>query len=163
MSADRFAQRPGERRLPFDPAGSADASLAFIGRARTGWAPDACPKNLRQARAEGGGDARIEIAAAYRAGLEGIVAGDILVLLYWMDRAPRDLIRQVPRHLPDGAGVFALRSPVRPNPVAMAVVRCTAIDAAAGVLRLDALDCYDGTPVIDIKPWKPGVDIPPEG
>jgi len=161
MTPDRFAQRPGEVRLAVDPAGQVDATLAFIGRARTGWDVAHCPKNLRQARAEGSG-ARIEVAAPYRAGLDGIAQGDVLVVLYWMDRAPRDLIRQMPRHLPEGAGVFALRSPLRPNPVAMAVVRCVSVDAAQGVVGVDALDCYDGTPVIDIKPWKPGVDIPPE-
>lgn len=161
MNDDRFARRPGEVRLPHDPATIADATLAFIGRARTEWGPRHCPKNLRQARAEGQG-ARIEIAPAFRPGLEGIDAGDVLVVLYWMDHAPRDLIRQMPRHAPEGAGVFALRSPLRPNPVAMGVVRCTALDAAAGVIEVDALDCYDGTPILDIKPWKPGVDIPPE-
>lgn len=158
---DRFAQRPGEVRLPDDPAAQVDATLAFIGRARTEWGPQNCPKNLRQARAEGHG-ARIEIATPYRPGLEGVAPGDVLVVLYWMNQAPRDLIRQVPRHAPEGAGVFALRSPLRPNPVAMGVVRCTGLDMAAGVIEVDALDCYDGTPILDIKPWKPGVDIPPD-
>lgn len=161
MTTDRFAQRPGEVRLAADPAAQVDATLVFVGTARTGWGEGRCPKNLRQARAEGQG-AEIAIAEPYRPGLEGIAAGDVLVVLYWMDRAPRDLIRQVPRHLPGGAGVFALRSPLRPNPVAMAVVRCTGIDADRGIVSLDALDCYDGTPILDVKPWKPGVDIPPD-
>lgn len=161
MSAGRFVQRPGEARLAADPAAQVDATLAFIGTARTGWGEGHCPKNLRQARAEGQG-AELEIAEPFRPGLEGLAPGDFLIVLYWMHRAPRDLIRQVPRHLPGGAGVFALRSPLRPNPVAMAVVRCTALVPARGLVSVDALDCYDGTPILDIKPWKPGVDIPPD-
>jgi tRNA (Thr-GGU) A37 N-methylase len=49
----------------------------------------------------------------------------------------------------------------RPNPVAMAVVRCLSVDADAGVLTVDAADCWDGTPLIDIKPWIATVDQPP--
>ena len=166
-----IAPRPGERLLAGDPAArSADATLVFVGTARTPWAPGDCPRNLRQAREAAARDApdpagrmRLEIAAPYRAGLEGLTAGDVLIVLYWMDGARRDLIRQAPRHRPDGAGVFALRSPARPNPVALAVVRCLDIDAAGGIVTVDALDCHDGTPVLDIKPWLPGVDIPPGG
>jgi tRNA-Thr(GGU) m(6)t(6)A37 methyltransferase TsaA len=161
MTTDRFAQRPGEVRLGRDPAQINDATLAFIGHARTEWGPQNCPKNLRQAREEGHG-ASIEISEPYRPGLEGLAAGDLVIVLYWMDRAPRDLIRQVPRHRPEGAGVFALRSPLRPNPLAMGVLRVTSVDPTGGVIRLDALDCYDGTPIIDVKPWKPSVDIPPD-
>lgn len=157
---DTFAQRPGEARLGFDPAARAEAGVVFIGRIRTAWGPGDCPKNLRRARALGQG-ARIEIDAPYRAGLEGLAPGDALVALYWMDGAPRDLIRQNPSHRDSPAGVFALRSPARPNPIGMGVVTCTALDAAAGVVEVDAMDCWDGTPLIDLKPWISTVDAPP--
>lgn len=158
--SDRFAPRPGELRLT--AALGPDATLAFIGTIRSDWRLEDCPKNLRQARERGGGNARLELAAPFRAGLEGLAPGDALVLLYWMDQAPRDLIRQHPRHRDAPAGTFALRSPARPNPIALAVVRCVALDMAAGVLGIDAIDAVDGTPILDIKPWLPSVDLLPE-
>ena len=151
--------RPGEQPLP-GPL-PADATLAFIGTIRSDWAPGACPRNLRQAREGGGGNARLEIAAPFRPGLEGLAPGDGLILLYWMDRARRDLIRQHPGHRDAPAGTFALRSPVRPNPVAMAVVRCQSIDPGAGIVGIDAIDAMDGTPLLDIKPYLPSVDVLP--
>lgn len=157
----RFAARAGEVRLPFDPAGRADATLAFIGRIRSPWGPAEAPKNLAEARARGGGGA-LEIDVPYRAGLEGLAVGQAVVLLYWTGAAPRDLIRQAPRHQPQGRGVFALRSPARPNPVALAIVRLTSLDAAAGTAGIEATDAWDGTPLLDIKPWLPAVDIPPD-
>ncbi len=159
---DRFAARDGEVRLPFDPASRGDAGVAFIGQIRTQWTPHDCPKNLRQARERGMEPARVEVDSAYRAGLEGIAPGAPLILLYWMAGAPRDLILQAPKHRDGPTGVFALRSPARPNPVALAVVRCLSVDRDAGVLTVDAADCWDGTPLIDIKPWIETVDLPPE-
>ena len=155
--------RPGEVALPFDPANEPDATVAFIGRIRSPWPKDgACPKNLREAR-EQAPHVVIELDPRYRAGLEGLSPlspGGHLVVLYWMDAARRDVIVQRPRHLDRLVGVFALRSPARPNPVAMAVVTVQAIDLAACTLTVDAIDCYDGTPLLDIKPWLPSVDVP---
>ncbi|MEQ8349191.1 MAG: SAM-dependent methyltransferase [Sneathiellaceae bacterium] len=153
--------RPGDQRLPFDPAAAVpDAGLVFIGRIRSPWPDlDACPKNLREARERGGGGA-VELDPPWRPGLQGLQAGATLLLLYWMDRAPRDLIVQAPAHRPAPAGTFALRSPARPNPIALAAVRLLDIDMPAGRLHIDAIDCLDGTPLLDIKPWLPGVDLP---
>jgi tRNA-Thr(GGU) m(6)t(6)A37 methyltransferase TsaA len=154
--------RPGEVRLPFDPASVADATVTFIGRIRSPWRKGGdCPKNLREAR-EAAPQVTIELDPRYRAGLDGLAPGARLVLLYWMDQARRDLIVQRPRHLDRQVGVFALRSPARPNPVAIAVVTLRSLDAAAGILSVDAIDCYDGTPLLDIKPWLASVDIPAE-
>lgn len=153
--------RPGEIALPFDPGAQPDAGVTFIGRLRSPWARGDCPRNLREARARGGRFAA-EIDAPWRAGLAGLAPGDTVVLLYWMHEARRDLIVQAPAHRDGPVGVFALRSPARPNPVAMAVTRILSLDAGTGVLRLDALDAFDGTPLLDIKPWLPSVDIPPD-
>ncbi len=68
---------------------------------------------------------------------------------------------QSPAHKPAPTGVFALRSPARPNPVAVAVCRLLALDAASGEAVVDAIDAFDGTPLLDIKPWLPSVDVPP--
>jgi tRNA-Thr(GGU) m(6)t(6)A37 methyltransferase TsaA len=152
--------RPGEVALPFDPATQADAGVAFIGRIRSPWPKDgSCPKNLREAR-EQAPHVLIELDRRYQAGLDGLSPGAHLVLLYWMDAARRDVIVQRPRHLDRLVGVFGLRSPARPNPVAIAVVNLRAIDPVAGTLTVDAIDCYDGTPLLDIKPWLPSVDVP---
>ena len=135
----------------------------FIGRAETPWASrDQCPHNLRQAR-ERGGVFRVVIDEPWRAGLKDLKAGDPVIVLYWMDRAARDLVIQSPRHSTGTRGVFSLRSPVRPNPVALAAVRIIDLDHEAGVLGVDALDCVDGTPVVDIKPWIESVDVPLTG
>jgi tRNA-Thr(GGU) m(6)t(6)A37 methyltransferase TsaA len=155
------AGRPGEVALSFDPARTADdARLRFIGRLRTPWARGKCPKNLREAR-EIGGDFRVEIDPPFRRGLLGLKAGQALILLYWTGAARRDLIVQTPGQRPEPIGVFAIRSPARPNPVAVGVVRVLALDAATGTLIVDALDAFDGTPLLDVKPWLPSVDVPP--
>ena len=155
--------RPGEIRSSVDPATQpGDAHLVFIGRARTPWkSREDCPKNLREAR-ERGGSARVEIDTPWRPGLRDLVAGDAIIILTWLNEAGRDLLVQSPRHRDAPAGVFSLRSPVRPNPIGLHVIRIVALNAEAGALEVDALDCLDQTPVLDIKPWRPGVDIPPD-
>ena len=153
--------RPGEVALSFDPARIADdAHLRFIGRLRSPWARGNCPKNLREAR-ELGGEFRAEIDLPFRPGLQGLVAGMPVILLYWTGLARRDMIVLHPSHREGPTGVFALRAPSRPNPVAVAVVRLVTVDFATGVLEVDALDAFDGTPLLDIKPWLPTVDVPP--
>ena len=146
--------RPGEIAITLPD--TFDAGLYFIGRIRTPWARrEDCPKNAR------GSDAvcTIELEERYAAALEGVATCTHLVLLYFMDRARRDLAVQVPRH---GArrGTFALRSPVRPNPIAMSVVRLVGI--AGTTLSIVGLDCLDGTPLVDIKPYFASVDAVPE-
>ncbi|MFV0245490.1 MAG: tRNA (N6-threonylcarbamoyladenosine(37)-N6)-methyltransferase TrmO [Qingshengfaniella sp.] len=152
--------RPGEITLPFDPGAHPDDGVRFIGRIRSGWAKGDCPRNVRQAR-ERGEAARVELDPAYQQGLQGLKAGDHIILIYWMDRGRRDLILQTPKHRGDPIGTFAIRSPMRPNPVALSTVRITAIEGP--VIHIDATDVFDNTPVIDIKPWLPSVDIPPQG
>ncbi len=155
----RFDLRDGEVRLT-DPL-VMDAQVTFIGHIDSPWSLDNCPKNLRAAR-ETGQSAQFHIKPPFRAGLEGIEAGAALVALYWMTHAPRDLIRQVPRHRSEGAGTFALRSPARPNPIGMGVVKVLAIDLGAGVITVDAIDAINGTPLIDLKPVMPHADRVPE-
>jgi tRNA (adenine37-N6)-methyltransferase len=155
--------REGEIPLEFDPADlAADGHVVFIGRVRSPWTDRAdCPKNMTAARAAGR-PARIEIDPAYRRGLEGLSRFSHAVLLTWLDRASRDLIVQKPRHAEIARGVFALRSPVRPNPIGLHVVRMTAVDAENGVIDIDGIDVLDGTPVIDLKPYFASTDAIPD-
>jgi len=67
-----------------------------------------------------------------------------------MHRARRDLVPQTPLRTGQTTGCFALRSPVRPNPIASAIVELTAIEGTT--LHVRGLDCLDGTPLIDLKP-----------
>ena len=69
-----------------------------------------------------------------------------------MDRARRDLLVQAPRHRAGLAGTFALRSPMRPNPIATSIVAVVAIETNAILVR--GPDCLDGTPLLDIKPFR---------
>lgn len=154
----RFDARLGETRM--EGALSFDARVTFIGHIESPWSLEDCPKNLRQAR-ERGAAARLHIAPQFRLALDGIGPGDAVVLLYWMNHAPRNLLRQVPRHRTEGTGTFNLRSPVRPNPIGMGVVKVLAIDLDSGILEIDAIDAVDGTPLIDIKPHMPQADTVP--
>ncbi len=151
-------QRPGEVALGFDPATRVEAGLTYIGRIRSSWSKGDCPKNIRQAR-ETGQAGRIELDSAYTPALTGLEVGQAVQLLYWVDRGDRDLIVQSPAHADGPSGTFALRSPVRPNPIALATVVITGIEGA--VVEIDAIDCFDGTPLLDIKPWLATVDAPP--
>ncbi|MET0257741.1 MAG: TrmO family methyltransferase, partial [Methylobacterium sp.] len=74
----------------------------------------------------------------------------------------RDLALQMPRHAERPTSTFALRSPVRPNPIGLHLVRLLAIEADGAILTIDAIDLLDGTPIVDIKPYFASVDRPPE-
>ncbi len=156
---DDTDRRDGEVALPFDPADRAtDAGLVFIGRVRSPWTSRReCPRHVVAAR-EAGRPAQIEIDADYRAGLSGLEEAGHVIVLTWLDRSRRDLIVQKPRHAETPRGTFALRSPVRPNPIGLHVVRLTGLDAASGILHLDAIDVLDGTPVLDVKPYFSATD-----
>lgn len=153
--------REGEIRLGFDPTEQTNAAVTFIGHIRSDWSGGNSPRNMSQSREAGGGNARIELATAYVTGLLGLNVGQPIWVLYWMDQGRRDLIIQAPRHSPDPRGVFALRSPARPNPIAMAAVKITSIDHSSGIIGIDATDAFDHTPLVDIKPWIAGIDAPP--
>ena len=130
-----------------------DASLYFIGRIRTPWTDrENCPKNARESDAI----CTIEVDPRWAPALRGVETCTHLVVLYWMDRSRRDLVIQVPRHYGVGRGTFALRSPARPNPIAMSVARLIGVDGSR--LSVSGLDCLDGTPLLDIKPYFASTD-----
>jgi len=146
--------RPGEVRteLPAD----FDAGLYFIGTIRTPWRNRAdCPKNPREA---GDAVATIEFDPRYAKALAGLESHRHILVLYFMDRARRDLVVQVPRHSGVPQGTFALRSPARPNPIAASVVELLGIEG--NILTVRGIDCLDGTPLVDLKPYRPAVDSP---
>lgn len=102
---------------------------------------------------EGAPDARVLIEPAYRPGLDRLEAGQDLLILTWLHQSRRDVLATHPRddHSQPLTGVFATRSPDRPNPIGVHRVRLVAIESD-GVLHVTPLEAIDGTPVVDIKP-----------
>ncbi|MEJ0071609.1 MAG: SAM-dependent methyltransferase [Pseudomonadota bacterium] len=139
------ALRPGEQAVAL-PAHT-DAGVYFIGTIRTPWRSRAeCPKR-------GGPDGpicSIVVDERWRLALTDLASHKRLQVLYWMHRARRDLVLQLPLRTGQISGSFALRSPLRPNPIASSIVELVAI--AGTTVQVRGLDCLDGTPLIDLKP-----------
>jgi tRNA-Thr(GGU) m(6)t(6)A37 methyltransferase TsaA len=139
--------------VAIDLPGTFDASLYFIGRIRTPWTRrEDCPKNARESEAV----CTLDIDPRWARALTNVESCSHLVVLYWMNRSRRDLVLQVPRHYGVPRGTFALRSPARPNPIAMSVVRLVGVDGTR--LSVTGLDCLDNTPLLDIKPYFASTD-----
>ena len=104
---------------------------------------------------EGAPAARIDVDVAYRAALDGLQAGDRIVVVTWLHAGDRTVQRVHPRgdRMRPPLGVFATRSPDRPNPIGLHDVTVTALTDAG--LEVDQLEAIDGTPVLDIKPVLP--------
>lgn len=137
--------RPGERAVPWSEP--ADAALVFIGRIHTPWTDkSACP---RQGSVDGP-PCRIEVFPPWDQALEGIEDRRMLDIFYWLHRSRRDLVLQHPPHRSAPCGTFAIRSPLRPNPIGVSTVALERVEG--NVLHVRGLDCLDGTPLIDIKP-----------
>ncbi len=81
---------------------------------------------------------------------EQITEYERLEVLYWLHRSRRDLVLQSPRNDGTTRGTFALRSPVRPNPIGTSIVKLIGREGATLLVR--GLDCLDGTPLLDLKP-----------
>jgi len=136
--------RTGEVAVDLPP--QTDAALYFIGTIRTPWKTrQECPKR----GSPDGPICSIVLDERWRQALTGIAGHKRIQVLYWMNRARRDLVLQTPFQRPT-MGTFALRSPVRPNPIASALVELVAVDGAT--LQVRGLDCLDGTPLLDLKP-----------
>jgi tRNA (adenine37-N6)-methyltransferase len=137
--------RPGEIRV--DVPDRSDASLIYIGRIETPWTSRMeCP---RQGRHDGP-LCRIEIFEPWGLGLQDVHLYERLELLYWLDHSRRDLVLQSPKSDGTTRGVFSIRSPVRPNPIATSIVKFEKIEG--NMLYVRGMDCLNGTPLLDIKP-----------
>jgi tRNA-Thr(GGU) m(6)t(6)A37 methyltransferase TsaA len=102
-------------------------------------------------------EAWLAFDARYADALDGIAAGDELLLLTWFDRARRDVLRVHPRDdltRPE-QGVFTTRSSERPNPIGLH--RVTVLERDGLRLRVNQLEALDGTPVVDVKPVLGGI------
>jgi len=101
---------------------------------------------------EGAPDAWLEVRPFAVRALDGLARGDEIIILTWLHRAHRDVLKFHPRSDPKRrlTGVFATRSPDRPNPIGLHQVAIRRI--AKNRLRIGPIEAIDGTPVIDIKP-----------
>lgn len=106
----------------------------------------------------------LEVDGPFRAALAGLEGFSYIQILWWFSRMDtgesRGLLAEASpyREGPDSLGVFATRSPRRPNPVALTCARVLAVGAGAGLVRIGFIDAEDGSPLIDIKPYTPSLD-----
>ncbi len=98
----------------------------------------------------------IVVFEEFAEGLKDVELCTHLIILYWLDKARRDVLLVKPPHDDNVHGVFATRSPNRPNPIGFSVVKL--LERKGNVLRVKGLDAIDGTPVIDIKPYSTDLD-----
>ncbi len=130
-----------------------------IGTISTPWKTISdCPRNGRQP--DQAPVCRVRVAPDFVAGLRGLEGFSHLILLYWLDQAKSAQLVFTPPFDGEPRGVFATRGPRRPNPIGMSVV---AFDGFEGedVLKVRYLDCVDGTPLLDIKPYLATTDAEP--
>jgi len=126
------------------------ATVNFIGKIQTSYKTVAeCPGQARTAN----GESRIILDPALLPALKGIENQSRIQVLYWFDEADRSALQRVPKwsETNEAIGVFALRSPMRPNPIALSTVELLKVEG--NVLTVSALDCRDGTSLLDIKPY----------
>ena len=111
-----------------------------------------------------GGKVAARLYPAYAPGIAGLCAYSHLQLIWWFsgadDAKSRGQVHARCPYLgaPEELGVFATRSPHRPNPIALTCCRILALDADAGLIWLENCDAEDGSPILDIKPYAPSVD-----
>lgn len=129
------------------PPAADDAGLVFIGTIRTPWTSRM--ETPRQGRLDGP-LCRLELFDPWVPALAGIGRFERLEVLYWLHLSRRDLVLQSPANDGTVHGTFALRTPVRPNPIGTHVVALVGVEGNAVIVR--GMDCVDGTPLLDIKP-----------
>ncbi len=101
---------------------------------------------------EGAPDAWLEIDPTVADALDGLTVGQEIIVLTWLDRGRRDVLKAHPRSDPSRplTGVFVLRSPDRPNPIGLHRVTIRAMEGTR--LKIGPIEALDGTPVVDLKP-----------
>jgi len=160
LTQSKNTREPGAERSPA-PARSTveDVRVITVNQQRLevapiGWveSPLTDPASAPNQGDEGAPDAWIAFEPSVLEALDGIRAGDEIILLTWLDRARRDVLRVHPRGDVSRAqqGVFSTRSPHRPNPIGLHRVRVASIDGSR--VRVRNLEAVDGTPIVDVKP-----------
>ena len=110
------------------------------------------------------GEFTIEVAEAYRPALRELDGFSHINVLWWCHLLDDELYREMViaekpyKHGPDAVGIFATRSPARPNPIALTAAPVISINEEIGEIRVAYIDAEDGSPVLDLKPYLPSVD-----
>lgn len=102
----------------------------------------------------------LEIYPEYADGLKDVEDATHLIILYWLDRAQRDILQTKTPHDAEVHGVFACRSPSRPNPIAFCVAEL--LERKGNRLMVRGLEALDGSRLIDIKPYSSNIDSIPD-
>jgi tRNA-Thr(GGU) m(6)t(6)A37 methyltransferase TsaA len=98
----------------------------------------------------------LEVFPEYADGLDGVDRCRYLHVLWWADQAERDLLHVVPPGETEERGVFCTRSPARPNPLGLSLVRV--VQRSGNRIKVQWLEALDGTPLLDLKPYSPLID-----
>jgi tRNA-Thr(GGU) m(6)t(6)A37 methyltransferase TsaA len=131
-----------------------------IGSIATPWRTIAeCPRNGRQP--DPAPICRVRVFEPFVEGLNGLDGMSHLILIYWLDHGKSPRLTFTPPFDGTPRGVFSSRAPWRPNPIGLSVVRFDGFDGP-DVLLVRFLDCLDGTPLLDIKPYLPTTDAEPD-
>ncbi|MGZ5347334.1 MAG: tRNA (N6-threonylcarbamoyladenosine(37)-N6)-methyltransferase TrmO [Solirubrobacterales bacterium] len=141
MRRDPLRRREGRDVTAFE--------LEPVGRVSS---PLTDPREAPKQADEGAPAAWLELDPGVGAAIEGLRPGDRVIVLTWLDRADRGMLRVHPRDDPSNplTGVFATRSADRPNPIGLHEAEITEVDGER--IRVKALEAVDGTPILDIKP-----------
>jgi tRNA-Thr(GGU) m(6)t(6)A37 methyltransferase TsaA len=102
----------------------------------------------------------IEVYPEFKSGLKDLEGFSHIILLYHLHRMTDFKLAVIPFLDPEPRGIFATRSPARPNPIGLSVLKLISIDG--NLLYVENLDIIDETPLLDIKPYVPEFDHPPE-
>jgi tRNA-Thr(GGU) m(6)t(6)A37 methyltransferase TsaA len=148
-AAERDDSRGPDTRITVQPVGVLQTPFRTITE---------CPRNGRLL--DPAPLCRARVFPDYAAGLKDLDSFSHLMLLYWLDRARSPALVFRPPFDTAERGLFATRAPHRPNPIGLAVVAFEGFETPE-VLKVRYLDCLDGTPLIDIKPYLPSTDAEP--
>lgn len=148
--------RPGELELDTNCL-TQDAWLSFIGHIETPFKTRSdCPRNGRKTNEI----AYVHVKEEFRPALKSLETCSHVIVFYWMHEAMRTLVQQRPKFAESIHGTFALRSPNRPNPISISVVEL--LEVLPDRLKIRYIDCLDGTPLLDIKPYFHQTDAIPQ-
>ncbi len=137
-----------------------DMTLRPIGHLATPWKTiRECPRNGR--RPNPAPACQAVLLPEFHDGLLRLEGFSHVIVLYWLGPAVAPEMRFTPPFAAEPAGLFATRGPKRPNPIGLSVAAFDGF-AAPGVLNLRFLDCLDGTPLLDIKPYLRTTDCEPD-
>ncbi len=122
-------------------------NLVTIGHIETPYnTVDECPRNIEP----GGPPCILMLDEQYQDGLLSLNVGKEIVILYWFENVNRENLRQHSRKTGRYGGIFSLRTPHRPNPIGLAILKIEKIEQNR--VYVNGLDCLNGTPLLDIKP-----------